>query len=94
THVSRSIAPTPADLLLPRKRFRDSYSLEDSREEHMEVDTANAEIVADVGISDGVVADTEDGIGMGVEIAPNDVREDDEKYEAEVSATDTRERSL
>ncbi|GJR27930.1 hypothetical protein Tco_1104162 [Tanacetum coccineum] len=51
TYVSRSIAPTPADLLPPRKRFRDSYSSEDSREEHMEVDTADAEAVADVGIS-------------------------------------------
>ncbi|GKE30894.1 hypothetical protein Tco_1446278, partial [Tanacetum coccineum] len=52
THVSRSIAPTPADLLPPRKRFRDSYSPEDSGEEHMEVDTADAEAVADVGISE------------------------------------------
>ncbi|GKF21414.1 hypothetical protein Tco_0070052, partial [Tanacetum coccineum] len=51
THVSRSIAHTPTDLLPPRKRFRDSYASEDSGEEHMEVDTANAEIVADVGIS-------------------------------------------
>ncbi|GKF28217.1 hypothetical protein Tco_0094559, partial [Tanacetum coccineum] len=48
THVSRSIAHTPSDLLPPRKRFIDSYSLEDSREEHMEVDTADAEAVADV----------------------------------------------
>ncbi|GJZ80475.1 hypothetical protein Tco_0645469 [Tanacetum coccineum] len=47
THVSRSIAHTPTDLLPPRKRFRDSYASEDSGEEHMEVDTANAEIVAD-----------------------------------------------
>ncbi|GJY27978.1 hypothetical protein Tco_0403745 [Tanacetum coccineum] len=65
THVLRLIAPTPADLLPPRKRFRDSYSPEDSREEHMEVDTANAEAVADV-------------------------REDDEKFEAEASAADTK----
>ncbi|GJS00958.1 putative RNA-directed DNA polymerase [Tanacetum coccineum] len=62
THVSRSIAPTPADLLPPRKRFRDSYSPEDSGEEHMEVDTADAEAVADVGISEGVVAHPEDGV--------------------------------
>ncbi|GKF08020.1 hypothetical protein Tco_0042244, partial [Tanacetum coccineum] len=39
THDSRSIAPTPTNLLPPRKRFRDSYSPEDSKEEHMEVDT-------------------------------------------------------
>ncbi|GKF09768.1 hypothetical protein Tco_0043992, partial [Tanacetum coccineum] len=51
----RLIAPTPADLLPPHKRFRDSYSSDNSREEHMEVDTADTEAVADVGISDGVV---------------------------------------
>ncbi|GKE66662.1 hypothetical protein Tco_1520823, partial [Tanacetum coccineum] len=43
THVSRSITLTPTDLLPPRKRFRDSYSPEDSGEEHMEVDTDDAE---------------------------------------------------
>ncbi|GKC89982.1 hypothetical protein Tco_1150631 [Tanacetum coccineum] len=91
THVSRLIAPTPADLLPPRKRFRDSYSPEDSGEEHMEVDTADAEVVADVGISDGVVAHTEDDVGMAVEIAASDVREDDEECEAEASVADTRE---
>ncbi|GJV19144.1 hypothetical protein Tco_1368164 [Tanacetum coccineum] len=62
TYVSRSIAPTPANILAPRKRFRDSYSPEDSREEHMEVDTVDAEAVADVGISEGVVAHPEDGV--------------------------------
>ncbi|GKG38482.1 hypothetical protein Tco_0460194, partial [Tanacetum coccineum] len=82
-HVSRLIAPTPADLLPPHKRFRDSYSPEDSEEEHMEVDTADAEVVADVGISDGVVAHTKDDVGMRVEIADSDVREDDEEFEAE-----------
>ncbi|GKE84034.1 hypothetical protein Tco_1557776, partial [Tanacetum coccineum] len=46
---------------------------------------------ADVGISDGVVAHTEDSVGMRVEIAASDVREDDEEFEAEASATDTRE---
>ncbi|GKE91717.1 hypothetical protein Tco_1572812, partial [Tanacetum coccineum] len=91
THDSRSIAPTPADLLPPRKIFRDSYSLEDSEEEHMEVDTADAEAVADVGISDGVVAHTGDGVGMRVEITASDVREDDEEFEVEASVADTRE---
>ncbi|GJX75077.1 hypothetical protein Tco_0313672 [Tanacetum coccineum] len=91
THDSRSIAPTPADLLPPRKRFRDSYSPEDSREEHMEVDTADAEAIADVGISDGVAAHTEDSVGMIVEIAASDVRANDEEFEAEASTADTRE---
>ncbi|GJV00107.1 hypothetical protein Tco_1329377 [Tanacetum coccineum] len=66
THVSRSIAPTLADLLPLRKRFRDSYSLEDSRVEHMEVDTADVEAVVDVGISEGVVAHPEDGVDLVV----------------------------
>ncbi|GKB77171.1 hypothetical protein Tco_0944066, partial [Tanacetum coccineum] len=91
THDSRLIAPTPADLLPPRKRFRDSYSSEDSREEHMEMDIVDAEADADVGISDGVVAYTRDGVGMRVEITASDVREDDVEFEAEASAADTRE---
>ncbi|GJZ75283.1 hypothetical protein Tco_0639748 [Tanacetum coccineum] len=88
---SHKRSPTPADLLPPRKRFRGSYSSEDSGEEHMEVDTADVEAVADVCISEGVVAHTRDGVGMRVEIAASDVREDDEEFEAEASATDTRE---
>ncbi|GKC39666.1 hypothetical protein Tco_1052050, partial [Tanacetum coccineum] len=91
THDSRLIAPTPADLLPHRKRFRDSYSPEDSGEEHIEVDTADAEAVVDVGISEGVVVHLEDSIDMGVEIAASDVREDDEEFEAEASAADIRE---
>ncbi|GKA86929.1 hypothetical protein Tco_0808640 [Tanacetum coccineum] len=69
------------------KRCRDSYSSEDSREKHMEVDTADA----GVGISDGVVAYTWDGVGMRVKITASDVREDDEEFEAESSTVDTRE---
>ncbi|GJU96633.1 hypothetical protein Tco_1321389 [Tanacetum coccineum] len=38
-----------------------------------------------------VVAHPEDGVGMGFEIAASDVREDDEKFEAEASAEDTKE---
>ncbi|GKA15402.1 putative reverse transcriptase domain-containing protein, partial [Tanacetum coccineum] len=79
-------ARTPADLLPPRKRFRDSYSFEDSKEEHMEVDTADAEAYADVGISEGVVAHPEDSIDMGVEIVASDVREDDKEFKVEASA--------
>ncbi|GJY71905.1 hypothetical protein Tco_0475608 [Tanacetum coccineum] len=91
THVSRLITPTPTDLLPHRKRFRDLYSPKDSEEEHMEVDTADTEAVADVGISEGVVAHPEDGVGMGFKIAASDVREDDEEFEAEASVADTKE---
>ncbi|GJZ29052.1 hypothetical protein Tco_0573699, partial [Tanacetum coccineum] len=85
TLVLRSIAPTPADLLPPHKRFRDSHSPEDSREEHIEIGIADAETIADLGISDGVVAHTKDGIGIGVEIAASDIREDEEEFEADAS---------
>ncbi|GKC15602.1 hypothetical protein Tco_1012384 [Tanacetum coccineum] len=81
TPVWRSITPTYDDLLLPHKRFKDSYSPEDSREEHMEIGTADAEDVADLGIRDGVGVDTEDGIGVGVEIAASNIKEDEEEFE-------------
>ncbi|GJS72774.1 putative reverse transcriptase domain-containing protein [Tanacetum coccineum] len=81
TPFLRSIAPTLADILPPRKRFRDSYSLEYSREDHMETGTADAEAIADLSIGDGVGAHTEDGIGMGVEIAASDIKEDEEEFE-------------
>ncbi|GJY46494.1 putative reverse transcriptase domain-containing protein [Tanacetum coccineum] len=91
TPVLRSIAPTHAYLLSPRKRFRDTYSPEDSREEHMEIGTADVEVVTDLGIGDGVGAHTEDGIGMGVEVAASDIREDEDEFEAEASAGGTME---
>ncbi|GKG46874.1 hypothetical protein Tco_0504071, partial [Tanacetum coccineum] len=47
----------------------------------MEIGTADAKAVADLGISDGVGLDTENGIGMGVEIAASDIREDEEEFE-------------
>ncbi|GJX78934.1 putative reverse transcriptase domain-containing protein [Tanacetum coccineum] len=63
------------------------FKPEDSREEHMEIGTADAEAVTDLGIGDGV--DTKDGIGMGVEIAASDIRDDEEEFEAEASAGGT-----
>nr|GEZ42433.1 reverse transcriptase domain-containing protein [Tanacetum cinerariifolium] len=40
-----------------------------------------SEAVADLGISDGVGVDTQDGIGMGVKIAISDIKEDEEKFD-------------
>ncbi|GKE66773.1 hypothetical protein Tco_1520934, partial [Tanacetum coccineum] len=91
TLVSRLIAPTYADLLPPHKRFKDSYSPKDSREEHMDIGTTDAEVVADLGIGDGVGAHTEDGIGMGVKIDASDIKEDEEEFEGEASAGGTME---
>nr|GEW20159.1 hypothetical protein [Tanacetum cinerariifolium] len=73
--------PTLADFLPPHKRFRDLYSPEDSKEEHIEIGTADVEAVADFGIGDGVGVDTKDGIGMRVEIVASDIREDEEQFE-------------
>ncbi|GKD31801.1 hypothetical protein Tco_1242579, partial [Tanacetum coccineum] len=89
TPVPRLIAHALADLL-PCKRFKDSYSSEASGEEHMEIGTTDAEIIADLGISDGVGAHTEDGIYMGVEVATSDIR-DEEEFEVEANEGDTRE---
>ncbi|GKC90815.1 putative reverse transcriptase domain-containing protein, partial [Tanacetum coccineum] len=61
------------------------------REDYMEIDTTDAEAVADLGIGDGVGAHTEDGIGMGVEIITRDIRRDEEELKAEASAAGTRE---
>ncbi|GJW22235.1 hypothetical protein Tco_0032857 [Tanacetum coccineum] len=89
--LSTPYPPTTLESSLGSSSERDSYLPEDSGEEHMEVDTADVEAVADVCISDGVVAHLEDSIDMGFEIAASDVREDDEEFEAKASAADTRE---
>nr|GEV25339.1 hypothetical protein [Tanacetum cinerariifolium] len=89
TPVSGSIAPTHVDLLPRRKRFRDSYSFKDSREEHIEISTTDAEAVAVLGIGDEVRAHIEDGIGIGVKIAASDFREDEEDFEVEASVGGT-----
>ncbi|GJR58374.1 putative reverse transcriptase domain-containing protein [Tanacetum coccineum] len=90
TPVLRSIAPALADLP-PLKRFRDSYSSEASREEHMEIGTADAETIVDLGISEGFGAPTEDDIGMGVEVATSDIMEDEEEFKAEANVGGTME---
>ncbi|GJX80513.1 hypothetical protein Tco_0328662 [Tanacetum coccineum] len=90
TLVSRSIAPTLADLS-PSKRFRDSYSFKVSGEDHMEMGIADAETVADLGISVKVRAPTEDGIDLGVKADTGDIREDEEEFEVEASKGGTME---
>ncbi|GKE47481.1 hypothetical protein Tco_1478739 [Tanacetum coccineum] len=90
TPISRSIAPALVDLL-PRKRFRDSYSSKVSGEKHMEMGTTDAETVTDLGISDRVRAPTEDGIDLGVEVATSNIKEDEEEFEARASEGGTME---
>ncbi|GKA37306.1 hypothetical protein Tco_0723871, partial [Tanacetum coccineum] len=83
TPVIGSLAPTRADLLPPRKRFRDSYSSEASMEdEDSEVDPIETEVDMELGIGDG-----NDGRDH-VEIDPRDVKDDTEEYKADTSAGD------
>ncbi|GKA88505.1 hypothetical protein Tco_0810269 [Tanacetum coccineum] len=90
TLVSRLIAPALDDLP-PHKRFRDLYLSEVSGEEHMEMGIADAETVANLGISEGVRAHTKDGIDLGVKVATGDIREDEEEFEVEASEGGTME---
>ncbi|GKB67806.1 hypothetical protein Tco_0929218 [Tanacetum coccineum] len=83
TLIMRSLAPTRADLLPPRKRFKDSYSFEASIEEDTEIDPIETKVDMELGIGDG------DDVRDHVEIDHRDVRDDTEEYEADTSAGDT-----
>ncbi|GKF02108.1 hypothetical protein Tco_0029031, partial [Tanacetum coccineum] len=81
--IMGSLAPTLADLLQPRKRFRDSYSSKASIEEDTKIDPIETEVDMELGIGDG------DDVRDHVKIDPKDVRDDTEEYEADTSAGDT-----
>ncbi|GJS61981.1 hypothetical protein Tco_0656765 [Tanacetum coccineum] len=83
--VTGSLAPTRADHLPPRKRFRDSYSSEASIEEDAEVGLTGTGVDMELGIGDG------DEVGDHVRIDHRDARDDTEEYEADASAGDTAE---
>ncbi|GJR71307.1 hypothetical protein Tco_0083672 [Tanacetum coccineum] len=83
TPVMRSLAPTRADLLPPRKRFRDSYSSEASIEEDTEIDPIETEVDMELGIGDG------DDVRDHIKIDPRDIRDDTEEYEVHTCAGDT-----
>ncbi|GJZ38714.1 hypothetical protein Tco_0585277 [Tanacetum coccineum] len=83
TPVMGSLAPTHADLLPPRKRFRDSYLSEASIEEDTEIDPIETRVDMELGIGDG------DDVRDHVEIDPRDVRDDTEEYKADTNAGDT-----
>ncbi|GJS20393.1 hypothetical protein Tco_0449025 [Tanacetum coccineum] len=82
TPVTGSLAPTRANLLPPRKRFRDSYSSEARMEEDTEDDPIETEVGMELGIGDG------DDVRDHVEIDPRDVKDDIEEHEADTSAGD------
>ncbi|GJR08573.1 hypothetical protein Tco_0791225 [Tanacetum coccineum] len=86
-HATRALVPSRADLLPPRKRFRDSISPEDSVEEDIdtdvlediEADATTDEVVVDMDVKAGVDA----GIGMEVDVGVE--VEDEVKEEVESS---------
>ncbi|GJW99484.1 hypothetical protein Tco_0183398 [Tanacetum coccineum] len=82
TPVMGSLAHTRADLLPPRKRFRDSYSSEASIEGDTEIDPIETEVDMELGIGDG------DDVRDHVEIDPRYVRDDTEGYEADTGVGD------
>ncbi|GKG60632.1 hypothetical protein Tco_0614194, partial [Tanacetum coccineum] len=78
-----SLAPTCADLLLPRKSIRDSYSSEASIEEDVKVGPIETGVDMELGIGDG--DDIRDHVGIDL----RDVRDDTEEYKADAGAGDT-----
>ncbi|GJU41207.1 hypothetical protein Tco_1194164, partial [Tanacetum coccineum] len=76
--ASRALFPTRVDLLPPRKRFRYSYSSEDSVEEDIDVDVltdieaddAAIEVASDMNVEDEV--DASIGIEVGCDIEDKD----------------------
>ncbi|GKA03283.1 hypothetical protein Tco_0676064 [Tanacetum coccineum] len=89
-HATRALVPFRADLLPPRKRFRDSISPEDSVEEDIDTDVLE-DIEADataveVVVNRDVVAGVDAGIDIGVEVDVEDEVEDN--VEDEVQSSD------
>ncbi|GJX90651.1 hypothetical protein Tco_0343977 [Tanacetum coccineum] len=87
-HATRALVPSRANLLPPRKRFRDSISLEDSVEEDIETDVL-ADIEADpttveVAVDRDVKAGVNAGIGIEVDVGV-DV---EDEVEDEVESSD------
>ncbi|GJW81473.1 putative reverse transcriptase domain-containing protein [Tanacetum coccineum] len=84
SHSLRDVSsPTRADLLPPRKRFRDSYSSKASMEEDIEGDPIETEVDMELGTSD------RDDVRDRVESDPRDFRDDIEEQEADTSVGDT-----
>ncbi|GJV26165.1 hypothetical protein Tco_1378860 [Tanacetum coccineum] len=81
--VMGSLAPTRADLLPSRKRFRDSYSSKASMEEDIEVGTVEAGVGLELVVGGEIVIRDRDGID------PRDDRDDAEEYDTDTSAGGT-----
>ncbi|GJU26557.1 hypothetical protein Tco_1165178, partial [Tanacetum coccineum] len=92
-HALGALVPSHADLLPPRKRFRDSISPEDSIKEDIDIDVL-ADIKADVAAVEVVAGmDVEAGVdtGIGMEVDVGVDIEDKVEDEAESSHRGTME---
>ncbi|GKE68889.1 hypothetical protein Tco_1526961 [Tanacetum coccineum] len=92
-HATRALVPSRANLVLPRKRFRDSISSEDSIEdidtdvlEDIEADATAVEVVVDRDVEARVDAgiDIEVDVRIGVEDAVEDEVESNDRGTMEV----------
>ncbi|GKF01533.1 hypothetical protein Tco_0028456, partial [Tanacetum coccineum] len=87
-HATRDLVLSRADLLSPRKRFRDSISLEDSVEEDINTDVLK-DIKADVTAVEVVVdRDVEGGIDAGISMEVDVGVDVEEEVEDEVESSD------
>nr|GEW06533.1 reverse transcriptase domain-containing protein [Tanacetum cinerariifolium] len=85
-HFTRALVPSYADLLPPRKRFRDSISPEDSDKEDIDTDVledikADATVV-EVAVDRDVEAGIDVGIGMEVDVGIDVEDEVEEEVES------------
>nr|GEU86638.1 putative reverse transcriptase domain-containing protein [Tanacetum cinerariifolium] len=69
-HYARALVPSRADLLLPRKRFRDSVSPEDSVDEEIDTDVLE-DIKANATLDRDVESRIDGGIDMEVDVEIN-----------------------
>nr|GEY92547.1 hypothetical protein [Tanacetum cinerariifolium] len=87
-HSTRALVPSCADLLPPRKRFRDSISLEDSVEEDIDTDVLE-DIGTDATAIEVVVhRDVKAGIDVGIGMEVNVRIDVEEEVEDEVESSD------
>ncbi|GKF25452.1 hypothetical protein Tco_0081346 [Tanacetum coccineum] len=85
-HAMRALVHSRVDLLPPRKRFRDSISLEDSDEEDIEDDATAIEVAVDRDVVAGIDAgiDIEVDVGVDVEDEVEDEVESNDRGTIEV----------
>ncbi|GJT97532.1 hypothetical protein Tco_1093050 [Tanacetum coccineum] len=92
-HATRALVPSRADLLPPRKRSRDSISLEDSVKEdidtdvleYIEIDATTIEVVVDMDVVIGVDACIDMEVDVGVDVEDERI-EDIEMGQRELEA--------